>query len=237
VRVSERAAEDRLAQARAATGRARDARAADARAVDRARGDGSAEPGVAGSFAEALRRAGRVGGATPDGAGQPSKGYEQAVAAADLARRGGPGRGRGDAGRSPGSGTGGDGDGGAERPILSTATATSGTAAPGALGEAALPSPDLAAAVRAVPPAVVAFRLGGREAVALDFGAALGLVLRREPGGVALTLAVVPGLAAAARAELPGLLRALAGRGVAVVRAEVSQGRQALPGGQPEPGR
>jgi hypothetical protein len=79
----------------------------------------------------------------------------------------------------------------------------------------------LAAAVRAVVPAVEALRRSGREAVSLDFGRALGVELRVEPGGVAITLAAAPGLAAAARAELPTLARVLAARGVAVVRAEV----------------
>lgn len=81
----------------------------------------------------------------------------------------------------------------------------------------------LASAVRAVVPAVEAFRLGGREALALDLGAALGIELARVPGGVALVLSAAPGLAPAARSELPHLLRSLAARGVTVARAEVRE--------------
>jgi hypothetical protein len=78
----------------------------------------------------------------------------------------------------------------------------------------------LAAAVRALPPAVEAFRRTGQASLTLDFGSALGVELRAAPGGVTLTLTAAPGLGPAARAELPGLLRTLAARGVQVVRAE-----------------
>jgi len=84
-------------------------------------------------------------------------------------------------------------------------------------------------AVRAVVPAVEAFRLGGREALSLDFGRALGVELRQRPGGVELSLTAAAALAPAARAELPGLLRALAARGVPVLRAEVRE--RSEPGG------
>jgi hypothetical protein len=85
----------------------------------------------------------------------------------------------------------------------------------------------LALAVRAVVPAVEAFRLGGREALTLDFGRALGVEVRAVPGGVTVTLATPPGLLPAARTELPGLLRALAARGVNVLHADVRErGRQ-----------
>lgn len=83
------------------------------------------------------------------------------------------------------------------------------------------PAAVLAAAVRGVVPAVEALLRSGREAVSLDLGRALGVEVRAEPGGVALTLAAAPGLSAAARAELPALTRVLAARGIAVVRAEV----------------
>jgi hypothetical protein len=81
----------------------------------------------------------------------------------------------------------------------------------------------LALAVRAVVPAVEAFRLGGREALTLDFGRALGVEVRAMPGGVTVTLAAAPGLLPAARAELPGLVRALAARGVNVLHADVRE--------------
>jgi hypothetical protein len=80
---------------------------------------------------------------------------------------------------------------------------------------------SLAAAVRAVVPAVEAFRAGGREALALEFGPALGVELRQVSGGIELTLSTAPALAPAARVELDGLVRTLAARGVPVVRAEV----------------
>lgn len=108
-----------------------------------------------------------------------------------------------------------------------------GAAAPGApserlVGPASAPpggpaTVTLALAVRALVPAVEAFRREGREALSLDFGRALGVEVRAEPGGVTLTLAAAPGLLAAARAELPGLLRTLAARGVTVVRAEARE--------------
>jgi len=87
----------------------------------------------------------------------------------------------------------------------------------------------LALAVRAVVPAVEAFRLGGREALSLDFGRALGVEVRQRPGGVEVSLTAASALAPAARAELPGLLRALAARGVPVLRAEVRE--RGEPGG------
>ena len=101
-----------------------------------------------------------------------------------------------------------------------------GAARPAAAAPQLRPAPEparavLALEVRAVVPVVEAFRLGGREALALDFGRALGVELRHRPGGVELSLTAAPALAPAARAELPGLLRALAARGVPVLRAEV----------------
>ncbi len=92
---------------------------------------------------------------------------------------------------------------------------------PGGLAEAGRVA--LACAVRSVPPIIEAFRLGGREALSLDLGAALGIELRRVPGGVALVLAASPNLAPAARSELPHLVRSLAARGVAVAHAEVRE--------------
>lgn len=115
----------------------------------------------------------------------------------------------------PGAEAGGTGSGGA----------IAAGAAPGRAQGPEGPGPGgavtLALAARAVVPAVEAFRRSGREALSLDFGPALGVEVRVQGGGVALTLAAAPGLAAAARAELPNLVRALAGRGVSVVHAEV----------------
>jgi hypothetical protein len=76
-----------------------------------------------------------------------------------------------------------------------------------------------------VVPAVEAFRLAGRDALALDFGPALGVELRRGPEGIEVRLHASPGLAPAARAELPGLVRTLVARGVPVARAEVRSRR------------
>lgn len=109
----------------------------------------------------------------------------------------------------------------ADPALAAAGRAPSPSAPPGAQPIVEPARATLALAVRAVVPAVEALRLGGREALSLDFGRALGVELRQRPGGVELSLSTSAALAPAARAELPGLLRALAGRGVPVVRAEV----------------
>ena len=80
---------------------------------------------------------------------------------------------------------------------------------------------SLAAAVRAVPAAALAFQAQGNETLALDLGPALTVELRAAPAGVELVLRPAGALSRAAAAELPALLRALRARGVAVARAEV----------------
>jgi hypothetical protein len=79
----------------------------------------------------------------------------------------------------------------------------------------------VAAAVRAVPAAALAFQAQGRAALALDLGPALSVELRAAPSGVEIVLRPEGALSRAAAAELPGLVRALRARGVAVARAEV----------------
>jgi hypothetical protein len=78
--------------------------------------------------------------------------------------------------------------------------------------------------VRALPPVIEAFGASGREVLALDFGGAMGVELRRAPGGVEVGLTVPAALRPAARVELAGICQALAVRGVAVVSAEVRGG-------------
>lgn len=92
-------------------------------------------------------------------------------------------------------------------------------AAPGGPSRAAL-----TAAVRALPPVIEAFGAAGREVLVLDFGGAIGVELRRAPGGVEVGLAVPAALRPAARVELAGICQALAARGVTVVCAEVRGG-------------
>ncbi len=170
-------------------------------------------------------RAGAViGGAERDGAVEGGDGLA-ALAAAEHgeADGGAPGfdrdRGQGEAA------------GGAEVPGL-FAVGGAWPAAPGlapAREAAEAGRARLAAAVRALPPAVEVFRAAGREVLSLDFGRTLKVELRQREGGVELALAAAAALAPAARAELPGLLRALVARGVPVVKAEVRQR-----GGAPE---
>jgi len=184
--------------------------------------------------AEAMAKAATVGAATTRKSGPKGSIATQAAggdqpsptAAGDgpaaQGRRGGPHA----VPRRPGSD--------AAEGILAAGPDGRGTAASAPAGPSpAAPDPGrvtLAMAVRAIVPAVEAFRLGGREALALDFGRALGVELKRAPGGVEVALAAAPALASAARAELPGLLRALAARGVPVVRAEVRE--RGAPAGQ-----
>jgi hypothetical protein len=82
--------------------------------------------------------------------------------------------------------------------------------------------------VRALPPVIERFGASGQAGLAIDFGGALGVELRRAADGVEVRLSASAALQPAARAELADLCRALVARGVAVARAEVS-GRKASP--------
>lgn len=102
--------------------------------------------------------------------------------------------------------------------------AASGAAAattPTRPAEAELGRAALVEAVRALPPVLEAFGAAGREVLSIDFGGALGVELRRAPGGVEVQLSVPAALRPAAGLELAGLCRELASRGVTVVSAEV----------------
>jgi hypothetical protein len=89
-------------------------------------------------------------------------------------------------------------------------------------GAAPTPTPELAAVVRALPPAVAA--PPGRGQLALSFGPSLAVDLRATAAGIEVVLRPDPRLARAAEAELPRVVAALRARGVAVVRAEVRRG-------------
>jgi hypothetical protein len=105
--------------------------------------------------------------------------------------------------------------------------------AAGAGGPPAPTEPDHAAlveAVRALPPVIETFGRSGREVLVLKLGGAIGVELRRAPGGVEVGLSVPAALHSAARSELASLCVALAARGVTVVSAEVR-------GGAPHRGR
>ncbi len=218
---------------------------------ERTTGAGGAGPAGAGGagaargragFGSALRRAqGRPAGTTeaagPPGAERGTTGVAEGVAGrcaagrrAPLAPREVARRRTGGAERGGGSGAGPGGGPTAAGPGPGAVAA--GSAPPPAAPAVASAGPDglaeagrvaLASAVRSVPPIIEAFRRGGREALSLDLGAALGIELRRVPGGVALVLAASPGLAPAARSELPHLVRSLSARGVAVAHAEVRE--------------
>ena len=82
------------------------------------------------------------------------------------------------------------------------------------------PLAELAAALRALPPAVASARVADGP-LALSFGRSLDVELRSTPAGIELLLRPEAGLARAAEAELPRVIAALRARGVAVARAEV----------------
>jgi hypothetical protein len=82
----------------------------------------------------------------------------------------------------------------------------------------------LVEAVRALPPVIETFGRSGREVLVLKLGGAIGVELRRAPGGVEVGLSVPAALRPAARAELLALCSALAARGVTVASAEVRGG-------------
>jgi hypothetical protein len=82
--------------------------------------------------------------------------------------------------------------------------------------------PELQAAVRAAPPAIVAAARGAQAGqLSLSFGAALSVDLRTGAQGLELSLRPAPSLERAARAELPRLVEALRARGVRVAGAVV----------------
>ena len=82
----------------------------------------------------------------------------------------------------------------------------------------------LVEAVRALPPVIETFGRSGRELLVLKLGGAIGVELRRAPGGVEVGLSVPAALRSAARTELLALCSALAARGVTVASAEVRGG-------------
>lgn len=83
------------------------------------------------------------------------------------------------------------------------------------------PIPELAAVVRALPPAITSAIAGGNGPLALSFGRSLDVELRPGVGGVEVVLRPEPRLLRAAEAELPRLVEALRVRGVAVASAVV----------------
>jgi hypothetical protein len=87
--------------------------------------------------------------------------------------------------------------------------------------------PELREAVRAIPPAIWAGRVGGGSVLELAFGRDLTVELRQVADGIELQLRASAGLARAARVDLPALVDALRARGVTVVRAEVRGGSRA----------
>jgi hypothetical protein len=160
----------------------------------------------------------------PSDEGRVTRPFERALAAARQARAGPgvnaasllPRSGRA-AAVAPGAG-----GSGQEGPALGD---LSGAAAPQAVEAAAA----LRAAVRALPPAIVASRIadGAQGAqLSLSFGA-LGVELRAGARGLEIALTSSAPLLGAARAELPGLVEALRARGIRVARADVRCGASA----------
>jgi len=142
------------------------------------------------------------------------------------------------AAEASGEGSAGTGDGtgcSAQPPRRALADVEQGEPAPAGTPAPAATSPGrrdqvepgraaLVQAVRALPPVLEAFGGAGREVLSIDFGGAIGVELRRAPGGVEIELSVPAALRPAARLELAGLCRELACRGVTVVSAEVRGG-------------
>jgi hypothetical protein len=105
------------------------------------------------------------------------------------------------------------------------APASGGAARPGVPPLQAEPGhAALVEAVRALPPVIETFGRSGREVLVLKLGGAIGVELRRAPGGVEVGLSVPAALRPAARAELLAICSALAARGVTVASAEVRGG-------------
>jgi hypothetical protein len=92
--------------------------------------------------------------------------------------------------------------------------------APGKAAEVP-PAPELARAIRVVPPAAAILGPAGGAPLTLSFGRSLDVELRATAAGVEVVLRPEPALARAAEAELPRLAAALRVRGVAVARVEI----------------
>ncbi len=81
----------------------------------------------------------------------------------------------------------------------------------------------LAAAVERLALALERAEAGGRPALEMCFGTSLRVRLVQGERGLEVGLAGERAMARLARAEMPRLVRALAGRGIRVARAEVSE--------------
>ena len=194
------------------------------RAVER-RGEGRRA-----DFGAALRKAeARRGEGGRAETGRAAARLEERRGARGAEGQGGPAEGRGairppvalPAGAAPAGGPGVQ----AEAVPGGPAVAAPGSAPAGAPSAAGQPARSaLVEAVRALPPVIESFGASGRELLALDFGGAIGVELRRAPGGVEVGLSVPMALRPVARAELAGICRALAARGVTVASAEVRGG-------------
>ena len=193
--------EQELAARRREDGRRGDFSAALQRAESRRHEAGRAEAGRGAVCAEERKRLEHAGG----GPGDRSTGAGEATGRSVRA----PG----------GAATGGERGEPAPSGVIPAVPAPPGRPSEAVPGRAALVE-----AVRALPPVLEAFGGAGREVLSIDFGGAIGVELRRAPGGVEVELSVPAALRPAARVELAVLCQGLASRGVTVVSAEVRGG-------------